>query len=201
MNNQQVKNPGETDMRKLMVFNHVSLDGYFVDAQGSMQWAKAHGADAEWNEFVAGNAGGDGTLVFGRVTYEMMASFWPTPMADKHDPVVAKRMNDLKKVVFSRTLQQATWKNTKLVKGDLAGEVRKMKNEPGEGLVILGSGTIVAQLAAAKLIDEFQVVVNPVILGAGRTMFDGVKEKLNLKLTKSRAFGNGNVVVSYEPAV
>ena len=115
-------------------------------------------------------------------------------------PVVAERMNKLPKVVFSRTLEKASWNNTKLVKGDLASEIRKMKQEPGEGMAILGSGTIVSQLAQEGLIDEYQFVVDPIVLGKGRTMFDGVKEKLHLKLTKSRAFGNGNVYLCYEPA-
>ena len=187
-------------MRKLAVFNHVSLDGYFVDMNGSMSWAKSGTKDAEWNAFVAENAKGDGPLLFGRVTYELMASFWPTPMADQHDPVVAERMNKLPKVVFSRTLDKASWSNTRLVKGDMVAEIRKMKKEPGEDMVILGSGSIVSQLAQEGLIDAYQVVVNPIVLGKGRTMFDGVKEKLNLKLTKTRAFGNGNVFLCYEPA-
>ena len=187
-------------MRKLIVFNHVSLDGYFVDVNGDMSWAKSDHKDAEWNAFVAENASGEGPLLFGRVTYELMASYWPTPIADQHDPVVAERMNSLPKVVFSRTLDQASWNNTELVKGDIVAEVGRMKKEPGEGMAILGSGSIVSQLAPEGLIDEYQVVVNPVVLGKGRTMFDGVKEKLNLKLTKTRAFGNGNVFMCYEPA-
>jgi dihydrofolate reductase len=186
-------------MRKLVVFNHVSLDGYFVDVNGNMSWAKAGTKDAEWNAFVAENAKGDGTLLFGRVTYELMASFWPTPMADQHEPVVAERMNKLPKVVFSRTLDKASWSNTKLVKGDMVAEVRKMKKESGEDMAILGSGSIVAQLAQEGLIDEYQVVVNPIVLCKGRTMFEGVKEKLNLKLTKTRTFGNGNLFLCYEP--
>lgn len=187
-------------MRQIVVFNHVSLDGYFVDENGNMSWAKSDQRDKEWNAFVAENANGDSPLLFGRVTYELMASYWPTPMADQHDPVVAERMNKLQKVVFSRTLDRASWNKTKLVKGNLAVEIRKMKEEPGEDMVILGSGSIVSQLAQEGLIDAYQIVVIPVVLGKGRTMFDGVKEKLNLKLTKTRAFGNGNVFLSYEPA-
>ena len=185
-------------MRSLIVFNHVSLDGYFVDKKGDMRWA--HKQDPEWNEFVAGNARGGGVLLFGRVTYEMMASYWPTPMAAQNSPAVAEHMNNLQKVVFSRTLDKASWNNTKLVKGDLATEVRKMKQESGQGLVIMGSGTIVSQLAQEGLIDEFQIVVCPIVIGSGRTLFEGVTEKLNLKLTKSRTFGNGNVYTCYEPA-
>ena len=185
-------------MRSLIVFNHVSLDGYFVDKKGDMRWA--HKQDPEWNEFVAGNARGNGVLLFGRVTYEMMASYWPTPMAAQNSPAVAEHMNNLQKVVFSRTLDKASWNNTKLVKVDLAMKVRKMKQESGQGLVIMGSGTIVSQLAQEGLIDEFQIVVCPIVIGSGKTLFEGVTEKLNLKLTKSRTFGNGNVYTCYEPA-
>jgi dihydrofolate reductase len=181
----------------LTILNIVILDGYFVDKNGGMSWAKSDHKDAEWNAFVAENASGEGPLLFGRVTYELMASYWPTPIADQHDPVVAERMNNLPKVVFSRTLDKASWNNTKLVRGDMAAEIRKMKKEPGESMAILGSGNIVSQLAPEGLIDEYQVVVNPIILGKGRTMFDGVEEKLNLKLTKTRAFGNGNVFLCY----
>jgi dihydrofolate reductase len=101
--------------------------------------------------------------------------------------------------VFSRTLDHASWNNTTLVKGDLAAEMRKMKQASGENMAILGSGSIVSQLAQEGLIDEYHIVVNPVVLGKGRTMFDGVKEKLRLKLIKTRAFCNGNVLLCYEP--
>lgn len=185
-------------MRKLGAFEMVSLDGYFVDANGDMSWA--HKQDPEWNAFVGGNASGGGSLLFGRVTYELMASFWPTPAAMERAPAVAEGMNNMPKAVFSRTLDRASWQNTKLVKGDLAAEVRRMKKEPGPDMAILGSGSIVSQLARAGLIDEFQIVVNPIVLGKGKTLFEGVEEKIALKLTKTRAFGNGNVVLYYEPA-
>jgi dihydrofolate reductase len=184
-------------MRKLIVFNSVSLDGYFVDAKGDMSWA--HKQDPEWNEFTRENASGGGELVFGRKTYEMMASFWPTPQAMQMMPAVAEGMNRMPKVVFSRTLDKASWNNTRLVKDNIAVEMRKLKNEPGPGMAILGSGSIVAQLAQEGLIDEFQIVVNPVVLGKGRTMFEGIKDKLTLKHTRTRTFGNGNVLLCYEP--
>ena len=184
-------------MRQLIVFNHVTLDGYFVDLNGDMSWA--HKQDAEWNAFMADNASGECVLVFGRVTYEMMASWWPTPQAMKSMPAVAERMNNFPKVVFSRTLEKASWNNTTLVKGDLASEVRRMKNEPGPGMVIFGSGTLVSQLAQEGLIDEYEIVVNPIVLGKGRTMFESIKERLTLKRTKTRTFGNGNILLCYEP--
>jgi len=188
-------------VRKLIVFNNVSLDGCFVDAQGSMTWAKVDASDEEWHSFVAKNASGGGVLLFGRITYELMAGYWPTPLALKNDPIVAQEMNNLQKVVFSRTLEKVSWKNTKLVKGDLVAEVRKMKAEPGEGMAILGSGSIVSQLAEKGLIDEYQMALIPIVLGKGRTMFDGIKDKLALKLTKTRTFANGTVVLWYEPLV
>jgi dihydrofolate reductase len=184
-----------------MVFNQVSLDGYFTDRNGDMSWA--HKDDPEWNAFASENAkGGEdgGRLLFGRKTYEMMASFWPTKAALDQMPAVAKGMNNMQKVVFSRTLDKATWQNTKLVKGDLVAEVRKMKKAPGGDMVILGSGTIVSQLTQAGLIDEYQFVVDPIVLGDGRTLFEGVKNKLSLKRTNARTFGNGNVVLTYQPA-
>lgn len=185
-------------MPKLSVFNSVTLDGYFSGTDGDISWA--HDAnDAEFNEFVDGNATAGGVLLFGRITYELMTRYWPTPQAAKNDPVVAERMNSLRKVVFSRTLTGVSWNNTKLVKGDLAAEVRRMKEAPGEDMAILGSGSLVSQLTQLGLIDQYQVVMKPVVLGKGRTMFDGIKKKVSLKLTTSRAFGNGSVFLTYEP--
>ena len=184
-------------MSKLMVFNSVSVDGYFTDTKGDMSWA--HQDDPEWRQFTIENASGDGILLFGRVTYEMMVSYWPTPQAQQQFPEVADRMNKAQKVVFSRSLNKASWNNTRLVKGDLPGEVRKMK-KGADDIVILGSGTIVSQLAQEKLIDQYQLIVNPIVLGAGRTLFEGMKDKLPLNRTQSRTFKNGNVLVTYEPA-
>lgn len=138
--------------------------------------------DAEWNAFVADNARAGGLLVLGRITYELMAGYWPTPQAIENDP-----------------MDKAAWNNTKLVKGGLAAEVRTMKSESGKGMAILGSGSIVSQLAQEGLIDEYQIVVNPIVLGQGRTMFDGSEEKLALRLKKTRTFGNGNILLCYEP--
>jgi dihydrofolate reductase len=186
-------------MRTLTVFNSVTLDGYFTAANGDVSWAHAGSDEPEFSAFVVNNAEGGGMLLFGRITYEMMAGFWPTPMAAEHNPVVAERMNSLPKLVFSRTLDRASWSNTTVLKGNLAAEIRKLKYEPGPNMAILGSGSIVAQLAQERLIDEYQVVVNPVVLGQGRTLFEGLKNMLGLKLTRSRAFNNGKTFLAYEP--
>jgi dihydrofolate reductase len=185
-------------MPKLVAYNAMSLDGYFTDANGDMSWAHKH--DPEWQAFVSENASGGGQLLFGRVTYDLMAGFWPTELAARSNPIVVERMNSLQKFVFSRKLDEVTWKNTTLLKGELAAEVRKLKQQPGPNIVIMGSGSVVAQLADAGLIDEYQIVLNPVVVGNGRTLFEGVKRKLPMKLAKSRAFSNGNVVLFYEPA-
>jgi dihydrofolate reductase len=189
---------GTTNMPRLVVYNSVSLDGYFTDANGDMSWA--HKRDPEWQAFVSENASGGGQLLFGRVTYDLMASFWPTPLAAQSNPIVVDRMNSLRKYVFSKSLEKVSWNNTTLLKGDLAAEVRKLKQEPGPNLVIMGSGSVVAQLADAGLIDEYQIVLTPLVVGNGRTLFEGVKKKLPMKLARSRAFDNGNVVLFYEPA-
>ena len=187
-------------MRRLMVFNMISLDGYFVDANGDMSWAHSdRGNDAEFNEFVQNNAKGGGELLFGRKTYDLMASYWPTPAAMKKDPIVAEGMNNMNKVVFSKSMDKAAWKNTKLVKGDIAEIVRKMKQQSGKDIVIMGSGEIISKLASEGLIDEYQILVIPMVLGKGRTMFDGLTKTFRLKPTSSRVFKNGNVFIRYEP--
>ena len=184
-------------MRRVAMFNNVSLDGYFTDGKADMSWAHSRD-DAEWNQFTNENAGGEAEFLFGRKTYEMMAGFWPSPQALQMMPTVAKAMNETRKIVFSRTLTEAKWRNTRLARGDLATEVRRMKGEPGPGILIMGSGEIVSQLTQAGLIDDYQIVTVPVVIGKGRALFEGVTTRPRLKLTKSRTFSNGNVVSWYQ---
>jgi dihydrofolate reductase len=183
-------------MRTLSVFNNTSLDGYFTDAHNDMSWA--HGADdADFNAFVAGNASGGGVLVLGRITYALMAGWWPTPMAAQAMPEVATGMNAMTKYVFSHTLTSADWQNTQVFNEDAVAAMRRLKAEPGEPMVVLGSGSLVAQLGKAGLVDEYQVVVCPVVLGAGRTMLEGIDRRA-LTLTENRAFNNGKVFLRYK---
>jgi dihydrofolate reductase len=186
-------------MRRLIVFNMQSLDGYFVDLKGDMSWARNAGPDGEWDEFAASNAQGGGLLVFGRITNELMAGYWPTALAMENNPIVARRMNELPKLVFSRSMASAQWKNTTLVRENPVGEIRRLKGEAGPDLVLMGSGSLVSQLSRARLVDEYQLVVIPILLGGGRTMFEGVEDKRLFKLAKSRVFTNGNVLLCYEP--
>jgi dihydrofolate reductase len=181
-------------MRKLVVFNNVTLDGFFAGVNGDISWFKR---DAQSSEFAIKMAHSGNTLIFGRVTYQLMAGYWPTPLAMQNDPVMAEGMNSLPKIVFSRTLDKADWSNTRLVKTDMLAEVRKMKQQFGKDMAILGSGSIVSQLAQQGLIDEYQFMVNPVVIGKGRTLFEDIKDRLPLKLTDTRIFANGNVLLSY----
>jgi dihydrofolate reductase len=185
-------------MRQLRAFTSISLDGYFSDATNDMSWAHRH--DDEWNAFTSSNAGGDGALLFGRVTYEMMKAFWPTPQAAQMLPEVARAMNVMPKYVVSRTLGAADWENTRVLDRDLITDVQALKSTDGPDVVILGSGSIVSQLTEARLIDEYQFVLTPVVLGKGRTPFQTVQGTRTFSLQKTKSFKNGNVVLWYEPA-
>lgn len=184
-------------MRKLSVFNSVSLDGFFSGKNGDISWM--HKKDPEWNAFVEKNATGGGTLLFGRITYDLMKSYWPTEQAMKSDPVVAQQMNNLPKIVVSRTLDKASWSNTKLIRENLPEEIRRLKNGSGDDITIMGSGSIVSQLAQEGLIDEYHLVLCPVVIGEGKTLFATIRNKLELKLTNSRTFKNGSTLLSYVP--
>ncbi len=184
-------------MRKLFAFNLVSLDGYFEGLKRDISW---HNVDAEFNEYAIEMLNSVDKLLFGRVTYELMAGYWPTRDAMKNDPLVAERMNNLSKIVFSRTLDKVEWNNSRLVKSNIETEIQKMKKLPGKDIVILGSGSIVSDLAQRGLIDEYRIMVNPIVLGHGKSMFKGIKDRLNLKLIKTKTFKSGNVLLYYEPA-
>jgi dihydrofolate reductase len=187
----------EVLMRTLRVFNNVSLDGYYTDANNDYSWAHKDVNNPELIEFTRSNAQGANALVFGRVTYEVMVAWWPTPDAQKAMPEVAKGMNEAPKYVFSRTLKSVDWSNATLLAGDPAQEMSRIKQSPGPDLTVLGSGTIVAQLAAAGLIDEVQLLMCPVMLGGGKSQFAGVSGKPWWTLSQSRAFKNGRVFVAY----
>lgn len=184
-------------MRKLSSFIQVSLDGYYADADGDMSFAQKDPADAEWNEFVSGNASGGGALMFGRATYEMMARFWPTPAAAQAMPAVAERMNALPKFVFSRTMEKAPWANTTVLNGPVGTQMRSLKAERGPDITTLGSGMLVAALAEEGVLDTLQIVVCPVILGGGKHLFAGLEGRCDLKLIGTRTFKNGSVLLDY----
>ncbi|HXX37031.1 MAG TPA: dihydrofolate reductase family protein [bacterium] len=180
-------------MRKVRVFESISIDGYFTDASGDMSWAYAGREDAEFADWVSANASKGGELLFGRKTYQMMEAYWPTPLAAQQMPAVARAMNAARKYVVSRTIQPA-WNNTYLLRGDLVKAVRDLKESDGPDIVVLGSGSVAAQLGEAGVVDEYQFVVIPVALGGGRTVFT---KRCKLRLLDHRSFCCGNVVVTY----
>lgn len=182
-------------MSKLVEFNMMSLDGFFEAPDHDLSW---HNVDDEFNDFAIQQLHASDVLLFGRVTYEMMASYWPN--AEEDDPIVARLMNSMPKIVFSQTLPSAGWNNTRMVKSDIEGEIRKLKQEPGKELLLLGSADLGATLEKSGLIDEYRVMVNPVILGRGTPLFKDNQRKLDLRLIQSRSFQNGNVLLTYQAA-
>ncbi len=191
-------------MRKISVFIHVTVDGFFAGPNGEIDWFKVIKKDDEWEKYTHEQSSRSGnTLIFGHTTYEMMKSYWPTPDAIKNDPGMARVVNNSPKIVFSKTMQNAeeapNWKNIRLFHEIKPEEIIRLKEEEGEDFTILGSGSIVQQFANLGLIDEYQLVIVPIILGAGKSLFKDVK-KTNLKLLGSRAFKNGIVLLKYRPA-
>lgn len=183
-------------MRKIVFQMMISLDGYFEGSNKEIDW---HNVDAEFNEHAIDLLKHVDTLLFGRVTYELMADYWPTVDASKDDPVIAAAMNDTAKVVVSRTLKSVSWENTKLISEDIPAELKKLKQQPGESIAVFGSSDLALILLEHDLIDEFQIIVNPLILGSGKTIFKGFDHRLPLKLVSARAFKNGNVLLTYQP--
>ncbi len=182
-------------MRKLLVFNFTTLNGYFEGPDGDLGW---HSHGEEEGKYAAESVGAGGVLLFGRITFEHMASFWPTPQAKQQMPAVAEGMNKAEKIVFSRTLKKTDWENTRIINRDLVSSVRELKQSPGNDMCILGSGSIITQLSDARLIDVYQLMIDPVALGAGTPMFKGMKNKLDLKLMSTRTFKSGVILLSYQ---
>jgi len=186
-------------MNKISVFNHVTADGFFAGPNGEINWFQAvH--DDEWNRYAQEHADLSGnTLMFGHTTYEMMKNWWPTPAARQMDPVMAGVMNNSPKIVFSKRLKsvadEPNWKNIRVFHEIDPDEIQHLKRK--ENITILGSGTIVQQLATLGLIDEYSLVLVPIFLGEGKLLFKGV-DKTNLRLVEQKTFGNGIVLLRYQ---
>ncbi len=182
-------------MRKMLSFMMTSADGYHADPGEALDW---HNVDHEFSQFALAQLREAGTLVFGRVTYELMAAFWPTSAGEESDPDVAKAMNTIPKIVISRTLPQATWAGSQIISSHAEEELAKLKQQPGTDIVIPGSSTLTAGLLYTGLLDELRILVNPLILGQGRSLFAGAG-KTSLKLLKTQQFTSGNVLLYYQP--
>jgi dihydrofolate reductase len=185
-------------MRRVIFQILISLDGYYEGPDREIDW---HNVDNEFNDYAISFLNSVDTIMFGRVTYELMAGYWPSEPAKTDDPLVAGKMNSLKKIVFSRTLKKVEWENTTIIKGDIADKVEKLKESPGGDIAIFGSSDLAVALLASGLIDELSIMVNPVVLGKGKTLFHGINSRLNLTLLKTRIFRSGNVLLSYAPHI
>lgn len=171
----------------------IAVDGYFEDEEQGISW---HQVDEEVNTFITGQMKTTDTLLLGRKTYQIMNDFWPTKAAFSQDPEIADMMGSHAKVVFSRSMETATWRNTRLVKDNATEAVRKMKAGEGKDLLVLGSADLCKSLIKYHLIDEFRLMINPLTLGKGTPFFH---EAMRLQLLKVKVFGNGNVLMCYRP--
>ncbi len=180
-------------MRRIIVSNLMSLDGFFEGPNHELDWFVV---DEEFFAYARDMLRSVDTIVFGRKTYQHMANYWPSAPAEE----IADQMNNLPKIVFSGTLQSAEWKNSILVKSDAAAEISRLKQLPGKDMVILGSASLASFLLQRGLIDEYRVILNPVFLGSGRPLFQDVKQRLRLKLSRTKLFGSGVVVLYSQSA-
>ena len=186
-------------MRKVIVSNLVSLDGYIAAPDGDLSW---FAVGPEFFAYAHDLMERVGAILFGRVTYTMMESYWTSDSATKdNDPLVTRQMNELPKVVFSRTLKQAGWGrwNNASVSADPVATVTQLKSTDGGDMVIFGSGGLVSALAPHGLIDEYRMIVNPSILGQGTPMFRGLRQRVGMKLIGSRMFDSNVVMLTYQP--
>jgi dihydrofolate reductase len=174
----------------------MSLDGFLAGPAGDLDWFVWDDETAQYSKDLIQSID---TILFGRVTYELMASYWPTAAPPADDPVIIRAMNDLPKLVYSRTLGRADWKNTTLVKEARKEDILGLKEGPGKDIVIYGSGSLVAQFTRWGLIDDYRFFVNPVALGQGKPQFRDLGERAKLRLLENRAFRSGVVLLRYEP--
>jgi dihydrofolate reductase len=177
-------------MRKLIVSNMMSLDGFFEGPNHELNW---HLVDHEFVAYAADMLRSVDTILFGRTTYELMANYWPNA---PHDDV-AEKMNGLPKIVFSKTLDKAGWNNCRLVRGDAVEEVSRLKQLPGKDMVILGSAMLASDLLQRGMIDEYRVILNPIFIGAGTPLFKGIERGVKLNLRETKLLRSGVVILYY----
>ena len=178
-------------MRKLIVSNVMSLDGFFEGTDKRLDWFVV---DEEFFDYASEMLHSVDTILFSRATYQHMAAYWPFAPAHR----ITDKMNSLAKIVFSRTLQMAEWNNSTLLKGDLAKQISKLKQKSGKDIVILGSATLASSLLQLGLIDEYRVILTPVLIGAGTPLFKNINQRIRLKLERTKVLHSGVVVLYYQ---
>jgi dihydrofolate reductase len=180
-------------VRELAAFILTSLDGFSQGPNSAFDWAVV---DEEFEDFAVRQLDEADTLCFGRATYEHMAAYWPTDQALANDPAITSRMNTKPKLVFSTTLERADWSNTTVMSGEAVERIEAVKSGSGE-LLLLGSAHLTAHFAAAGLLDELRIMVCPIALGQGRSLFEDLKDRLPLRLSHVRPFESGQVLLTY----
>ncbi len=200
-------------MRRIVMFNHVSADGYFAAPDGNIDWV-IQDPEIGKTAVEASASEGTGAMLFGRRTYEQFESFWPTALDDSDtspDPhghgqrspelrAIAVYINDATKIVFSKSRKDVTWKNSKLLREFDPRVIAALKREPGKDIMIFGSGSIVSQLAQHRLIDEYQFIVSPLLLGQGQSMIRDMPQSVRLDLLGTTSYKSGNVMLRYASA-
>jgi dihydrofolate reductase len=190
-------------MRNVLLFMHMSLDGFVSGPKGEFDWAI--GSEKEMNdELLYELVRTNDTVLLGRVAYHELAATWPkipdTPGSSKGEREFAHWISQAPKIVFSKTLSQGEWANSSVVKGDIAEEIKKLKQQEGKDLVLFGGASLAQTFVEHDLIDEYRLVVHPVLLGQGKSLFQENKNKLALKLIQAKAFQAGAVLLCYQKA-
>lgn len=187
----------EQTMRTLASFIITSLDGFYEGPNGEFDWPIV---DEEFNEFAIRQLDRAETIGFGRATYQHMAAYWPTEQAQVNDPAITSRMNTKPKLVFSTTLKDAAWSATTIAAGEAAEQVKAIKATEGGDLLVIGSAHLTASLAEAGALDELRIMVSPILIGQGRSLFENLKDRVSLALLGVRQFDSGNVLLTYRPS-
>jgi dihydrofolate reductase len=197
-----------THMRRIVTFNRVTADGFFSGPHGNLDWAVPEPA---LDRSAAESLSGADAMLFGRRTYELFEGFWPQAIDDLEttpDPHAPGRrsaeihqigvwINQAAKLVVSSTLKNVTWKNSRILPALDPEEIENLKRQPGKDIMVFGSGSIVAQLTEHGLVDEYQFIVNPILLGSGRPLLSGVPESTALDLLEAASYPSGNVKLRY----
>jgi dihydrofolate reductase len=178
-------------MKKVIFQMSVSIDGYVEGPGREIDW---HVVDQDFNAYAVETLKATDVLIMGRKTYELMAGYWPT--APDNDPV-KQEMNARPKLVFSKTLKHVDWQNSRRATGSIADEVARLKQVPGDGLLWVGGSDLASSFLEQGLIDEIRIVLTPILLGAGKTVFDAIKKRHPLKLLSTKSFKSGNVILTY----
>lgn len=186
-------------MRKLVLFMHVSLDGFVAGPKGEMDWITV---DNEMFEYAGNRTNEADAALYGRVTYQMMEGYWPTagdqPAATKHDIEHSRWYNNVTKIVPSRTMKGAKLSNTKIISDHLSKEITQLKQTTGKDILMFGSPTVAHSLSQENLIDDYWLFINPILLGEGIPLFQGIQRNIKLKLLSSNVFSSGVVCLHYE---